>query len=142
MSQENVEFARAALFREPIDLVALSKSGDLQRAVDPNAFSPDVVVIFATPSGPRTEYHGLRGFVTGWRDWLLPWASYEVEVEEMRDAGDRVVALAVLRGETRHDGVRVEQPGASVLTIADDKIVRVEFHLDQREALESAGLSA
>jgi ketosteroid isomerase-like protein len=142
VSQENIELARNALFRDTIDLVALSFSGDFERAVEPSAFSPDVVVIFVTPSGPRTEYRGLGGLVAGWRDWLAPWASYEVEVKEMLDAGDRVVALAELRGETRHDGVRVEQPGASVLTIADGKIVRVEFHLDQREALESAGLSA
>jgi ketosteroid isomerase-like protein len=142
VSQENVELARAAIFRDTVDLVPLSRSGDLAQAVDPSALSPDVVVIFVTPSGPGTEYRGVKGFIDGWRDWLMPWASYEVEVEELLDAGDRVVALAQLRGETLRDSVQMEQPAAAVLTIADRKVVRVEFHLDRREALESAGLSA
>ncbi|HEY7631955.1 MAG TPA: nuclear transport factor 2 family protein [Thermoleophilaceae bacterium] len=142
MSQENVDLVRAAMFRDPVDLVELSHSGEFQRAIDPSAFAPDVVVVFMTPSGPPTEYSGIAGMGAGWRDWLAPWASYQVVVDEMRDAGDRVVALATLRGDTLRDGVHVEQPGAAVVTIRDGKIARVEFHLDRREALESAGLSA
>ena len=141
MSQETVELVRSALFPLGVDLVPLTKSGELLEVIDPTAVAPDLEVAFATPGGPMTEYRGADGFIEGWSDWMIPWASYQVDVEEMLDAGDRVVAVVTLSGQTLHDGVHIEQPGAAVFTVAGGKIVRVEFHLDQREALESAGLS-
>jgi ketosteroid isomerase-like protein len=142
MSRENVELVRAALFGADVDLVPLARAGNLDRAIDAAAFAPDVEVFFATPSGPLTPYRGLDGLVAGWRDWLIPWTSYAVDIEELVDAGERVVALGTLRGRTQHDGVEVQQPGAAVATVSDGKIVRLEFHLDHRGALESAGVSA
>lgn len=141
MSQENVELVRAALVPVGVDLVSLTESGELLKLVDLTAVAPDMEVAFATPAGPMTEFRGPNGFIEGWSDWMIPWASYQVDIEEMLDAGDRVVALVTLSGQTLHDGVQIEQPGAAVFTVACGKIVRVEFHLDQREALESAGLS-
>lgn len=124
------------------DLVGLTESGQLERSLSPDVFADDVEIAFVTPGGPFTEYRGLDGFLEGWAEWMGPWASYEVDLHELRDAGERVVALVTLRGETLHDRVQIEQPGAAILTIADARVVRVEFHLDQREALERAGLSA
>ncbi|HEX6459852.1 MAG TPA: nuclear transport factor 2 family protein [Thermoleophilaceae bacterium] len=141
MSRENVRLVRRGLFPEGLDLVQLVRDERFQEAVNPELFAPDVVVAFITPSGPPTEFHGFQGLLEGWRDWLIPWKSYEVEVEELVDAGERVLAYAVLRGETRHDGVQLEQPAAAVVIIAGGKITRVEFHLDRREALAAAGLS-
>lgn len=141
MSQENVDLVQAATFPDGVDLVPLTESGELMQVIDRAMLVPDLEVAFATPAGPLTEYRGLDGFIEGWRDWLIPWASYEVQVADLVDAGERVVALVRLRGKTLHDGVEIEQPGAAVFTVSGGKIVRVEFHLDQREALESAGLS-
>ena len=141
VSQENVELVRSALFPLGVDLVPLTRSGELLNLIDRTAVAPDLEVAFATPAGPMTEFRGPDGFIQGWSDWMIPWASYQVDIEEMLDAGDRVVALVTLSGQTLHDAVRIEQPGAAVFTLAGGKIVRVEFHLDQREALESAGLS-
>lgn len=140
MSRENVELVREAMFPGEVDLVRLVREGRFADALAPAAFEPDVLVAFITPSGPPTEYHGFEGLLDGWRDWLLPWESYEVDVQEMVDAGERVLAYAVLRGQTRHDGVRLEQPAAAVVTITNGKIARVEFHLDRQEAREAAGL--
>jgi SnoaL-like domain len=139
VSQETVELVRSALFPLGVDLVSLTKSGELLEFIDPTAIAPDLAVAFATPAGPMTEYRGAGRLHSS--DWMIPWASYQVDVDEMLDAGDRVVALVTLSGQTLHDAVRIEQPGAAVFTVAGGKIVRVEFHLDQREALESAGLS-
>src|SRR5215471_16138347 len=110
MSQENVELVRAAMFAADVDLVSLAKAGNFEQVVDPAAFAPDVEIFFATPSGPLAPYRGLDGLIVGWSDWLMPWASYAVDVGEMIDAGDRVVALATLRGRTQHDGVEIQQP--------------------------------
>jgi hypothetical protein len=142
MSQENVEIARAAMFPQG-NLVGLTDSGELERGIDLGIFADDVEIAFATPGGgPMNEYVGLDGFLKGWAEWMAPWARYEVDLQELRDAGERVVALVTLRGETHHDHVEIEQPGAAILTVANAKVVRVEFHLDQREALAAAGVSA
>jgi ketosteroid isomerase-like protein len=140
VSAEKLELVRAAMFPEGVNLVELASTGRFEEAVDPAAFAPDVEVMFATPAGPPTEYTGMDGLLAGWQDWLVPWERYEVKVDELIDAGERVVALATLSGRTRHDGVEVHQPAAAVLSLSDGRITRVEFHLDQREALEAAGL--
>jgi ketosteroid isomerase-like protein len=141
MSQENVELVRIALFQRPLDLVAVFVEGQFDQVFDPNLFHSDLEVAFAQPSGPPTEYFGVEGLIEGWRDWLMPWATYAVDVNEHLDAGDVVVSLATLRGTTERDGVQVEQPAAALSTVVDRKIKRLEFHLDRREALAAAGLS-
>jgi ketosteroid isomerase-like protein len=140
VSVENVELVRSAMFPGRLDLVALFTGGELGDAIDVSAFIPDAEIVFATRSGPPSEYRGMEGLVEGWRDWLAPWSRYELEVEGMLDGGDKVVADALLRGETRRGGVEIEQKAAAVMTVADGKIVRVEFHLDRREAREAAGI--
>jgi ketosteroid isomerase-like protein len=142
MSEENVELVRNALFRSPLDLVAVFVDGQFTELFDPNLFHTDFEVAFAQPSGPPTDYIGMQGLIEGWRDWLTPWATYAVDVKDFLDAGDVVVAFAVLRGETRRDRVKIEQQAAALATVADGKIKRLEFHLDRREALAAAGLSA
>lgn len=140
MSRADVEIVGDALFPEQADLVELLHSGEYERAIRLDALAPDARVIFATPSGPPTELRGAAGFLEGWRDWLAPWASYTVEVEDLIDAGERVLALARLTGETKHDHVRIEHPAAAVIEVRNGKIARIEFHLDRDEAARSAGL--
>jgi ketosteroid isomerase-like protein len=141
MSAENVELVRSALFARPLDLVAVFVEGQFSELFDPHLFHTDFEVAFAQPSGPATEYVGMHGLIEGWRDWLTPWATYAVDVEDFLDAGDVVVAFAVLRGETRRDRVKIEQQAAALATVEDGKISRLEFHLDRREALDAAGLA-
>ena len=141
VAQENVELVRAAMFPEGVDLVSLTATGELVNHLNREALTPDMEVAFATPAAGFTEYRGLEGFLEGWADWMMPWARYEVDLEQLVDGGDRVVALVMMRGQTVHDRVRIEQPGAAVFTVRDGKITRVEFHLDQREALAAVGLS-
>lgn len=142
MSQENVELVRTAMFPPGVDLAELTKNGDLADALNVAAMAPDMEVAFITPAVGATEYRGLDGFLAGWGDWMDPWASFEVQIHELLDAGERVVVMVTLVGRTEHDGVQIEQPAAAVFAIAGGLIRRVEFHLDQREALAAAGLSA
>ena len=141
MSKRNVELVSRAMFPPGVDLVALTESGKLVDALNVTALAPDAEIAFVTPGVGTTEYRGLEGFLDGWGDWMVPWASYEVDVQEFLDGGNRVVVLVTLRGETLHDRVEIEQPGAAVFSLVAGRIVRVEFHLDQREALEAAGLA-
>jgi ketosteroid isomerase-like protein len=73
---------------------------------------------------------------------MIPWATFVVDVDEFVDVGERVVALVTLRGRTAHDGVEIQQPGAAVFVVSGGKIARVEFHLDQQEALAGARSSS
>jgi len=140
VSQENVDLVRTAMFQEGVNLAAITKSGKLADALNVAAMAPEMEVAFFTPAVGATEYSGLEGFLEGWGDWMEPWASFQVSVEEFLDAGDRVVVFVTLTGQTEHDGVRIDQPAAAVLTVSDELIRRVEFHLDRREALAAAGL--
>jgi ketosteroid isomerase-like protein len=146
MSRENVELVRSAIGESTLDVLALF--GDQQRwTEDANgpfellADDAEIVFVGAEPGLVDLSYRGLAGLAEGWRDWLAPWRSYEAEPEEFVDAGQDVVLLARLRGETKHDGVTIEQPAAAIWTIEAGRVVRLVFHLDRRAALESVGRS-
>jgi ketosteroid isomerase-like protein len=142
MSGDAVELVRDAFFPEGVDLVAALESGEFARAMRTDALADDAEVVFVTPVGPRAQFRGPRGFEDGWRDWLAPWASYTVTVEELIGAGDgKILALARLSGETRRGHVKIDQPAAAVIRVEDGEITLVEFHLDRDEATRAAGLA-
>ena len=80
------------------------------------------------------------GLVEGWQDWLIPWESYVITVDEFVDAGDKVVTLVRIRGRTSRDGVEVEHRPAAVWTVGDGQVTAVTFFLDRDEAFEFAGI--
>jgi ketosteroid isomerase-like protein len=100
----------------------------------------EVVMVGPTYVRQTIERSGADGFRDAWADWTSPFTSYQVEVEEMIDAGDRVVSLVGMRGKTRTGGVDVEATGAAVWTVVDGRLRRVEFHIDRESALREAGL--
>ncbi len=58
----------------------------------------------------------------------------------MLDAGEKVVALLVVRGQGTLSGAAVEVPMAHVLTLRDGKVHRIEYFGDRAEALKAVGL--
>jgi ketosteroid isomerase-like protein len=103
---------------------------------------PDFEVVMVGPKylGQTIERSGADGFREAWLDWTSPFSSYHVVVEEMIDAGDRVVSLVAMAGTTRTGGVDVEAAAAAVWTVLDGRLRRVEFHIDRESALLAAGL--
>jgi ketosteroid isomerase-like protein len=101
---------------------------------------PDLEVAMVGPGGFTGTFRGIDGFRDAWSDGLDPFDAYSVEVEEVRQAGDHVVALA--RHTARPKGTRatVEGAAAAVMTFRDGKLARIEFNLDQAAALRAAGL--
>ncbi len=59
----------------------------------------------------------------------------------MIDAGEHVVSIYTYGARGRRSGLPVEERFASVWTIRDDKVVRVQWFTQPAEALEAAGLS-
>jgi hypothetical protein len=140
MSRENVELVRAALGGASLfDLREMFESEQLLAGIDVSIFDPETEITFQPRLDADQTYSGIDGLIQGWREWLSAWSNYEAQVEDWVDAGDNVVMLVRLRGETRHDHVTLEQPAAVVYGLEDGQVVRLAFHLDRRQALEEAG---
>jgi ketosteroid isomerase-like protein len=75
-----------------------------------------------------------------WIDWLEPWATYRVQVDEMIEVGDGVVVLVRDRGRRHGMDVEVELISGSVWTFRDGKIARVEFYANREELRRATGL--
>jgi hypothetical protein len=63
----------------------------------------------------------------------------ETVIEELVDAGDRVVCRFRVRLHGRQSAIEVEFPFSQVRTFRRGKTIMVEFFLDHQAALEAAG---
>ena len=88
-------------------------------------------------SEPRTGLEALRAL---WLDWLDPWESYRVEIDDVIDAGEHVVTLTRSYGRRAGMDLEVSILAGTVWTVRDGKIARVTFCARQSEALEAVGL--
>jgi ketosteroid isomerase-like protein len=143
MSQENVELVRQLQPGREVDLARALRDDDIAQALL-ESIAPFVHADFESVG--RTALQGVSG--TGldglrevWLDWLKPWESYRVEVEDVIDAGDQAVVLIRDFGRQRGSAAEVSILGAAVWTVREGKIARAEFYADRTEALEAVGLS-
>jgi ketosteroid isomerase-like protein len=143
VSRENVELVRSLYLHPDTDVCAVFRDeatfAMLLEALGP-LLTDDFESVMVFPGETRT-YAGIEGFRKNWLDWLEPWASYRTSIDELIDAGDRVVLLLRDRGRRADMDVEVELAGASVATIRDGKIARWEDYADRAEALEAAGVA-
>jgi ketosteroid isomerase-like protein len=89
---------------------------------------------------PKPVYHGHEGVRQAWRDVLSAFGEIDFEVEELIDAGDRVLAVIREREVGRASGVPVETSHLAVWTLAGGKVTRMQLFDDRRQAFEAAGL--
>ena len=66
---------------------------------------------------------------------------WQARVREIRDLGDRVVALGELSIRGKKSGIEAQSAAGRVVDMKDAKAVRITEYLDPAEALEAAGLS-
>jgi ketosteroid isomerase-like protein len=83
---------------------------------------------------------GLAGFAQAWRDWVSPYTSFSIEIEQLLESHDAVLMDVRQRGVTRHDGVGIEAGSGSVWRFRDGLLCRAEFYLDREAAFEAVGL--
>ena len=144
MSQENVEIVRLLQPGADVDLVALFRdddaAGDLAKMFA-SFFHPDCECVLHYPGTEPVIYRGLEGTRTVWRDWLAPWASYRSNIEDLIDAGDRVVVLVRDYGRREPGVPEVAMIAAAVWTVRERKIARADFYTSRVEALEAVGLA-
>jgi ketosteroid isomerase-like protein len=142
MSQENVELVRQLQPGPDGDLVSIIRDDAIRaawlQAVTP-VFHADVASVIHVIGAEAVTHVGLDGLQAAWLEWLAPWASYRSDLDQLVDAGDRVVALVRDFGRRAPDGPEVEMIAAAVWTVREGKVARVEFYTDRAAALEAAG---
>jgi SnoaL-like protein len=143
MSAENVELVRQLQPPPNVDLVTLFRSeAGTSRLFETLAPFLQDDFIAAGSRIQDSEFVGLAGLKRGWADWLEPWESYRVEIEDVLDAGgDAVVVLTRDFGRRAGMEVEVSIQGAAVWTVRDGKIARATFYTNRDDALKAAGLS-
>jgi ketosteroid isomerase-like protein len=125
---------------EPLTPEDAAATGPLATAVERVA-APDLVSVMIGPDQSfRIEYRGVAGLIEGWRDWLSPYESFRLEVEDLIESDDVLVTCVRQFGTPVGGGPELEATGAAVWWVRDGRLVRVEFNLNREAALRSAGL--
>jgi ketosteroid isomerase-like protein len=101
---------------------------------------PDLVTLMVSESAGAQEFHGIEGFKEALNDWISPYESFRLEIEEAIVGDDKLVFLARQVATTKHDGVEVETESATVWTVQDGLVSQAAFYLDRQMALKAAGL--
>jgi hypothetical protein len=82
----------------------------------------------------------LEGLRSLWLEWLAPWASYRVEVDEIFDLGDRVLLLAHDYGRRVETDVEVMSSNSALFVLEDGLIVRIDLFVSHDDGRRAAGL--
>jgi ketosteroid isomerase-like protein len=132
MSPHNVEIVRRVS-----DAFA---AGDLDTVIA--LVSPEIEWDFSHVDTWLEEqvYHGYDGIAEFFSKWLGEWDDYRFEVEDIIDAGDRVVAIVRDEGRGKSSGIKLERRHAEVWTVHDGKVIRIEPYDHKSEALAAVGL--
>jgi ketosteroid isomerase-like protein len=92
--------------------------------------------------GVNDMYRGHEGVRRYMAQVYEAFEDYRPEVEDLLDAGDKVITLAVEHGRGRASGAAVEsRRTAHVWTMRKNKAIRLDLYLDRGKALQAAGLS-
>jgi ketosteroid isomerase-like protein len=132
MSRENVEVVAASLrqfkaTQRPTDLMAQD-------------FVWDMRTFRGWPE--EEEYRGPDGFMEFFAKWTQAYDEWDMDVEDLVDAGDdRVVAVVRQGGRLRGADSWVELRFGTVYIVDGGQIRRGQVFMTAQEALEDVGLS-
>jgi ketosteroid isomerase-like protein len=107
-----------------------------RRLYDPNIEWKDV-------SGLWGDWGTRRGFEEvrdAWATWFEAFEQVDFEIEDLVEAGDKVVAFIRTSGRGRGSGLAIDQRIPSVWTVRGGRVVRVRGYRDDADALEAVGL--
>jgi uncharacterized protein len=88
------------------------------------------------------DYRGHDGLREWFADTTETFDVFRADVPDVRDLGDRVLAIGELHIRGRGGGVETDVPTAGVATFRDGKIARWEDFGDRHLALEAVGLES
>jgi ketosteroid isomerase-like protein len=133
MSEENVEIVRQ---------VFVARSGGDQEAgldaVDPMA---EWDMSGVTGWAEKQVYRGADEVLPFLQEWANAWRGWHYAVEEVGDAGEEQVFVAIHAWATgAESGVRVDQRRYFAVDLDRGLIVRIRMFSDREDALKAVGL--
>jgi ketosteroid isomerase-like protein len=132
MSQENVGIVRRVYEvwngPEPPEALLPFIAPDFEFVNPSNAVEPGV-------------RRGREGMLVAQASLDGAFETYEHELGELVDLGDRVLAWTTFRARATTGGLQYEQAEAQIWTLREGLITRFAWYHDRAEALEAAGLS-
>jgi len=102
----------------------------------------DAQIEYVNPAGalePGTR-RGLSGFADAVEKTYEGWDAWEMKLERLHVAGDRVAVVVRYRARGRGSGVELEGRESALWTIRDGKAVRYEWFHGPTDALAAIGL--
>jgi ketosteroid isomerase-like protein len=133
MSQENV-----AAFKRGLEA---GNRGDIETLLE--VLDPEVEwhsALHALLGGEQTVFRGHDGVREMIRDLNEAFGEIQIEISEIRDLGDGLVAIGRTRTRGKSSGAETETPIAFVTEIKNGKTISLRAYLDPKQALEAAGL--
>ena len=133
MSPENVESFKRGL--------AAGNRGDFEALLA--ELDPEVEwhsALHELMGGEQTVFRGHDGVLEMLGDLNEAFGEIQIEISEIRDLGDRLVAIGHTRARGTASGVETLTPFALVTDFRNGKTIRIRGYLDPEKALEAAGL--
>ena len=133
MSQGNVEAFKRGL--------EAGNRGDVETLLQ--ELDPEVEwhsALHAFLGGEQTVFRGHDGVRDMLRDLNDAFSEIHIEISEIRDLGDRLVAIGRNRARGKESGAETVTPLAFVTEVKNGKAISIRAFLDPKEALEAAGL--
>jgi len=99
----------------------------------------DVVAVVPDSMANSGVYHGREGFARMLTHWVEPWAQLRVDVLELIEEGDAVLAPVVQHGRGRGSGVEISMRVVFLLRFRGDRVEHYRLCESLEEAREHAG---
>ena len=132
MSEQNVETVRRA-----IEVFNRDGPEAATAFIDPEVEWHDLA-----EQPDASVHHGREGFLEAVEQFAGGFDDFGVHIEEIFDHGDQVIIYNRTVGRGRGSGATVEERRASVWTLRNGSIVRVQWFGTQSEARKAVGLEA
>jgi len=114
--------------------------GDIEAFADHAAEDVAWLEVSGRPEGGTSERLGRDRMRESLESLFEAWESYRLELEQIHDLGDRVLAVVRECARGRASGVEVDSLWGYLITVEAGQIRRIEAYRDADRALEIAGL--
>ena len=110
--------------------------------LDLELIDPGIVIIDhdIPDAGDYQGYEGLRKWIE--HDWGAAWESWTIEPGFVEDGGDVVLSVFTIVARGKGSGVETRRRNATVNTVTDGRVSRIEYFTTEDEARAAAGLAA
>ena len=89
----------------------------------------------------QQTYDGAEGTRAFLRDWTEAWDDWQIEIEEMHEAGDDVLVILHQSGRSKATGMPLEMTFAQLFMFRDGRQTRMEMYSEVEEAKRAVGLA-